>query len=57
MRNVLKGGLRSLIPHREVEDADEAVDRLDDELEAEPKVVRKAASKKKMVGKKRLPTC
>lgn len=35
MRNVLKGGLRSLIPQRNVKDADEVLDRLDDELSGE----------------------
>ena len=43
MRNVLRGGLGSLIPHREVEDADEVLGRLDDELRVDK------GSKKKQV--------
>jgi ParB family chromosome partitioning protein len=34
MRNVFKGGLRSLIPHRDVEDPDDILDRLDEEPDA-----------------------
>ncbi|HLD25921.1 MAG TPA: ParB/RepB/Spo0J family partition protein [Candidatus Andersenbacteria bacterium] len=33
MRNVLKGGLLSLIPHRDLKDADEALEKLDEEVQ------------------------
>jgi ParB family transcriptional regulator, chromosome partitioning protein len=51
MRNPFKGGLSSLIPHHDVEDADEAVDRLDEELSeeaAEPRVSRKRSGEKRV---------
>lgn len=36
MRNILKGGLRSLIPHREVEDPDDVLELLDEEANKAP---------------------
>jgi len=42
MKNVLSGGLRSLIPNRQIKDADEVLDELDDGIEQEEEVTSKS---------------
>ncbi|MBI4021832.1 MAG: ParB/RepB/Spo0J family partition protein [Candidatus Andersenbacteria bacterium] len=49
MKNILKGGLRSLIPHRQVEDADDVLELLDEETDAG----RNEAAVKRPVGRPR----
>lgn len=51
MRNILKGGLRSLIPHREVEDPDDVLELIDEEAKSEEAPARTASKPASEAGK------
>ena len=52
MRNVLKGGLRSLIPKREVKDADEALEYLEEEEAVEEEAEEEESEDSRLPGKR-----